>query len=239
MQIIFFSRSRLRDTAILVLALAMLGTGQEGYAQGKSGNAGGHGAANAASHSGGASESRGANGNGAHGQSDHSQNASGQRGGPNGPAFASVLKGLNAYHANPKAFENAAKDSQVGRIATYVNAVKASDDLYQQWTVAYNAYSQLEGSYDGRSGDEIMADIDALDPDADSYAEDLTSLEAELDALNDYETELAALRETSNEMGAAYQDAEAEQDTALSEATGGRTLTDEEEKQINDLISSR
>ncbi len=176
--------------------------------------------------------------------------ASGDHGSRGKGAIASELKGLNAMHASPTAMANAAPGSQVGRIATYKEAAETTKSEYSEWQEAYTAYMDFKGSYDGPGVAELNEQIDAattvnsrieeeiaaLDPTAPDYDSnlaaleaqkvDIDALEAQLETAEDYETELARLKDASNAQGEEYQQAKTEEEEALEGATGGRTLSE-------------
>lgn len=78
--------------------------------------------------------------------------------------MASELKGLNAYHASPTAFENAAPGSQVGLIAAYRKAALAAqaDDAQLAADKAALAAALDDPNYQGPpSVDELQAIVAA------------------------------------------------------------------------------
>lgn len=169
--------------------------------------------------------------------------------------LASELKGLNAVHANPNALENASPNSQVGRIALYRDAARATivageavtlaegdlalaqDDL----VTAIAALDAYDASYSGRLLSDIDADIAALDPADPAYQTTLDALTAERDAAVSYEegrVQLAADLDAAttgvfdaeaalDEATTAAEDAQASEDEALLTASNGRDLSDE------------
>lgn len=169
--------------------------------------------------------------------------------------LASELKGMNAVHASATALANAAPNSQVGRIAAYRDAALATiaagtavadaqaalDAALADQAQAQADLDALNGSYTGRTSDEINTDIAALDPAAPDYQEKLDGLNAELTAAQDYGSQKAALEaavadattavtgaETvMAEAQAALDSAQATEDGALSTAANGRTLSPE------------
>lgn len=194
---------------------------------GGNGNAGGNGASNAGGNGNGNSGSLGAVG---HSATRGNANASGQG------AMASMLQGLNAYRANPNAASSAAPNSQVGRIAAYVNASSETQAAYQEWTRAYNEYLAFRDSYDGLSRNEIEAQIAALDTEAETYDAELASLREQLAALDAHEDETSNLAQISNTFAETYERLGQAEDDALEAAAGGRALSAEEEQQLRDLL---
>ncbi len=97
-------------------------------------------------------------------------------------AIASELKGLNAYHASAAAFENAAPNSQVGRIATYRAAALAAqdagaavDDAGLALGAAEQSLSDAQAAYDAaaQSGSATQEELDALQADIDAAQDDV------------------------------------------------------------------
>ena len=108
------------------------------------------------------------------------------------------LKSLNATKANIAAFANSNSNSKIAAIALYkesaIETVAASN---QYDTVSLNLESSLNvwretkeqldslvNNYTGRLADDIKADLDALDPDSETYQADLASLEEEKTTYN-------------------------------------------------------
>ena len=151
-------------------------------------------------------------------------------------ALASELKGLNAAHANPTALDNADPDSQVGRIATYRDAAQDTQDAQATVDGTQQAIDDLVAAYDGRSTDEILADIDALDPDDDGYDDALAELEAELEQAEAHEAELAELEAELAEALLAYDTALADEEEALLAASDGRVLSDAALAELRSLL---
>lgn len=127
-------------------------------------------------------------------------------------AIASELKGLNAYHASSTAFENAAPNSQVGRIAAYREAAMATqdagaavDDAELALGAAEQTLSDAQAAYDAakQSGSATQEELDALQADIDAAQGDMDLAQADYDtAVEDAETltmaEEEALLEASN-----------------------------------------
>lgn len=170
-------------------------------------------------------------------------------------ALHSELKGLNAVHASASALENAAPNSQVGRIAAYRDAalatiaaaeVAAGADLGVQEALERLAMEEseleaLSSGYTGRTSAEVQADIDGLDPADPDYAAKLADLDAELDGAVAHETEVAAgqlevdaarsdlaiSEALASEAEANLVTAETAEADALGIASNGRTLSDD------------
>jgi hypothetical protein len=108
------------------------GGGNSGNGNG-GGNSGGNGGGNSGGNGGGNSGGNGGGNAGGNSGSNSGGNSDGNTKSNNSnknitkdnskPSFNSVMKGLNAYKANKNAFENANSNSQVGRIASYVEAI--------------------------------------------------------------------------------------------------------------------
>ena len=176
----------------------------------------------------------GGNGNGQSAQ--HSQSAS-QGGGtqagakPGKGGLASELKGLNAVKANPNALENAAPNSQVGRIAAYRDAALVTGEKAAALAQAREDLAGLPAPT--RTLTEIEAEIAALDPAAVDYADKLAALEAEKAATESYADAAAIVAAAEAELEAA---AEAEH-AALLTASNGRELSDEAIAYIRDVLN--
>lgn len=159
------------------------------------------------------------NGNGdrgGHGDRGGNGNGNGQ--------MARELQGANAANANDRAFENASPNSQVGRMAELRDAMEEAQDEYDAWRDAYRDYVEHRGGYDGRDTEAIQREIDALDPDSDTFADDLDRLEQELRVAQEHEDELDRLMRESNDAMEAYED---EIEPAVLTATNGRELSPE------------
>ena len=69
------------------------------------------------------------------------------------------MKGLNAYKANKNAFENANSNSQVGRIASYVDAIAVRKSSFSNLLEVQKKKDDFLSSYEGRNSEEIETDI--------------------------------------------------------------------------------
>jgi len=136
-------------------------------------------------------------------------------------ALASELKGLNAVKANPNALEHASPNSQVGRIAAYRDAAEITIGAAADLADAEAALAALD--VPTREIDAIDAEIAALDPNADGYAEALAALEAERANVEAYGEAVAAV-DIATEQLLGADDAEK---AALLIASGGRDLSAE------------
>jgi len=108
------------------------------------------------------------------------------------------LKSLNAAKANIAAFANSNSNSKIGKIALYKEAALetvAANNQYDDaslnlesslniWRETKEQVDSLVNNYTGRLADEIKADLDALDPDSETYQADLASLEEEKTTYN-------------------------------------------------------
>jgi len=111
---------------------------------------------------------------------------------------AKDLKSLNAAKANIRALTKASDNSKIGKISIYKNAAletiaakerlgSASINLEKSTTIWTQAKEKLDAffkSYDGRSSEDIQADLNALDISSDSYFDDKANLEKEKSAFN-------------------------------------------------------
>ena len=223
------------------------------------GNAGGNGPGNGGGNGGGHSLSgtsdstAGSNStssqSGHSGQSAKSENGS-KIGGSNQGSIHSELKGLNAAHASLTALNNAAPNSQVGRIATYRNAALATDAQATTLAASVKAYNDYVGSYTGPTAAElqtqidaanganaaVQGQIDALDPTSSTYAADKANLEAQmtdttsltsdLQQAQTYEANLSTLQQAVTTDQTTYNTDLATEQQSLSTASGGRTLSE-------------
>ena len=108
------------------------------------------------------------------------------------------LKSLNAAKANIAAFANSNSNSKIAAIALYKESALETVAASNQYdTVSLNLESSLNvwretkeqldslvNNYTGRLADDIKADLDALDPDSETYQADLASLEEEKTTYN-------------------------------------------------------
>ena len=106
------------------------------------------------------------------------------------------LKSLNAAKANIAAFANS--NSKIAAIALYkksaLETVAASNQYdvaslnlesnLNIWRETKEQYFSLVNNYTGRLAGDIKADMDALDPDSETYQADLASLEEEIKTYN-------------------------------------------------------
>lgn len=235
-------------SSLLVTPALFSAPGDAAFAQGKSAeHAGGNGNSSGGNNS--ASSNTRASGNGnasengnAGGNSNATNRANGSAGGNAGGngngqgAGASILQGLNAYKANPNAASNANPNSQVGRIAAYVEASAETGSAYEAWKQAYNEYLTFKNSYEGPSLSELEVLIESLDTESETYKADLTALQAQVSALEAYEVQTATLAQVSNSFAGAYDEAKQAQDEALQTAAGDRALSAEEEQLLRDAL---
>ena len=140
---------------------------------------------------------------------------------PNHGALASELKGLNAVKANSNALENAAPNSQVGRIALYQDAALATIAVQNDLSQAAADLAALP--VPERDLATIDSAIAALDPAAETYANDLAILTAERAAAQTFADAVAAV-DLAAQAAAQAQSAE---EAALLVASDGRVLSDE------------
>lgn len=147
-------------------------------------------------------------------------------------ALASELKGLNAAHANPTALANAAPNSQVGRIASYRDAVLAVDQAPEKLAAKEDELAALAESdaYSDRTTDEIEAEIAALD--ADATTEERQALEDELQAAEQRD----ALEEDIANLQHTIDNADTITSEALLAASNGRELSDAALAELHRLL---
>ena len=135
--------------------------------------------------------------------------------------LASELKGLNAVKANPHAMEHASPNSQVGRIATYRDAALVTLEAQAALDTADAELALLP--VPARDLETIDADIGALDPLAEGYAESLTALETERTGTQSFLDATAAVEAAALELDTAA----TTEEEALLAASKGRILSDE------------
>ena len=180
------------------------------------------------------------------------------------PNISSQLKSLNAAKANLSALINASSKSKVGKIAIYkeraLATIQAESDrdvasdesqtLYSDWQKSLQQYEELLKNYDGRSPEEILADIANLDSSLDTYESDLEKLELEKLQYNSYVEDVNKLALTVNTTADAYDDSvenlnelsniydetlQKEEDFLISELNAG-DLSDDGIKQLRNLL---
>ncbi len=141
------------------------------------------------------------------------------------PYGSDKLRNLNASKAAAPAFRNASPNSNVGKIATYQAAADAYYDLRGDLYDARKELRDLNEGYDGRSSDDIVEDIEALDPADTEYEEKLSGLEDELREAESYEETYDALRGEVKELRVDTLVAQKEAEYAFFEASKGAVLT--------------
>lgn len=149
---------------------------------------------------------------------------------------ASELKGLNAANANRKAFQNAAPNSQVGRIAAYQKAAGEFYDLRDNLKTSGAKLNALEAAYDGRSSKEIINDIASLDPNDPNYDQALRELTSELKPARRYEVARADLVEDIQETKAELPKAARDARSSFLSASSGRKISPEAMEELHFLL---
>ena len=132
-----------------------------------------------------------------------------------------TLGALNAAHANPNAFANAAPNSRVGKIAAYMAAVEASATAEQAVADAKTAL------------DQALADVAAAQAALSSGTVDRATAQANLDTAN------AALEAAQAGYDAAVEAAEttaADEQAAIEAASNRETVTAEMVDAVRDLL---
>lgn len=128
------------------------------------------------------------------------------------------LKSLNAAKANIAAFANS--NSKTAAIAVYKEAALKTITASNQYnTASFNLESSLNvwqetkeqldslaTNYTGRLADDIQADLDALDPNSESYQADLASLNEEKTTYNSFVISYNTLAGIVNEHVATVED---------------------------------
>tara|TARA_B110000208_G_scaffold183393_1_gene236078 strand:- start:391 stop:1140 length:750 start_codon:yes stop_codon:yes gene_type:complete len=177
---------------------------------------------------------------------------------------ARELKSLNAAKANIAAFVNSNSNSKIGKIALYKDAALETVAANNQYDVAsFNLESSLNvwretkeqldslvTNYTGRLADDIKADLDALDPDSETYQADLASLEEEKTTYNAFVLTYNSLADIVNEDVASidsdkvslsnaqkqYEEALAMEQTILSEELNSPNLSVEALAELRSLL---
>ena len=177
---------------------------------------------------------------------------------------ARELKSLNAAKANIAAFVNSNSNSKIGKIALYKDAALETVAANNQYDVAsFNLESSLNvwretkeqldslvNNYTGRLADDIKADLDALDPDSETYQADLASLEEEKTTYNAFVLTYNSLADIVNEDVASidsdkvslsnaqkqYEEALAMEQTILSEELNSPNLSVEALAELRSLL---
>ena len=130
------------------------------------------------------------------------------------------LKSLNAAKANIAAFANSNSNSKTAAIAVYREAALKTITASNQYnTASFNLESSLNvwqetkeqldslaTNYTGRLADDIQADLDALDPNSESYQADLASLNEEKTTYNSFVISYNTLAGIVNEHVATVED---------------------------------
>jgi hypothetical protein len=146
---------------------------------------------------------------------------------PRGPSVHSELKGANAYHASPTALEHANEDSRVGKVAAYLAAAQTTISAGSAATAAQDTLDAYMENDPGYTAAEIQAQIDALDPESETYDEDQAELLSLLDIATTYEAGLAPLQDEAERLAAEAAAAAAAEGDTLLVLTDGRTLSDD------------
>ena len=132
-----------------------------------------------------------------------------------------TLGALNAAHANPNAFANAAPNSRVGKIAAYMAAVEASATAEQEVADAKTAL------------DQALADLAAAEEAVASGTPDATTAQAELEAAKAAVEAAEAAYDAAVE---AAQTAAADEQSAIEAASNRETVTAEMVDAVRDLL---
>ncbi len=140
-------------------------------------------------------------------------------------ASASELGALNAAHASPKALENAAPNSRVGRIAAYRDAVLAGE------TVAADLAEKTLARDSLTPPSRPIADIElaaaTAETDAMTTSQTVAQLEADLAAAGGTDPDIEAALSAARDADAVAQAAKAEVDAELAAAVEYQALSDE------------
>lgn len=160
------------------------------------------------------------------------------------PLFAAItdrygddkLRNLNAAKASPVAFLNASPNSNVGKIAAYQESAQDYYDDRERLQRRKARLERLEESYDGRSSDDVLDDIEALDPESDTYEGDLAELEKELDEAETFEADRRKLQKgvITAKRDVVESGKQAEED--FFDASKGREVTPKVLSQLNRIL---
>lgn len=239
-------RSLLLAASVSGLALAPMAFGvvalmpDTAAAQGASGNAGGGNAGGGdRGRSGDAPGQSGDRGASASAASNSGGSAAASNAGGRG-ALASELGGLNAANASPQALANAAPNSQVGRIATYRDASLAAAESGEAYAALEAELNEeilaLEAQLDGRTSEELEAQLATLMDDEEATDEEIAALQAELDEVRALEDSVIALDEELAEAGQEYFALIDSAEDALLAASNGQTLSPEARAELHSLL---
>ncbi|MEJ1991684.1 MAG: hypothetical protein P8X50_08215 [Maritimibacter sp.] len=142
-------------------------------------------------------------------------------------AVRSELKGANASHANESALEHASANSRVGMAATYRDAAQVTIEAEAAATDAQAALDAYEQAHAGLTPEELQAGIDALDPESETYDEDLAALQEALEAASQPDEELIALQDAADQATEELQAAVDAEGDALLNLTDGREISED------------
>ena len=143
------------------------------------------------------------------------------------PDGSDKLRNLNASKAASAAFANASPNSNVGRIASYQQAAEDYYELRDDLADARRDLRDFEDSYDGRSSEEIQADIDDLDPGDEGYEDAKMVLEEELMEAEEFEEARDDLQDGVRDLRTETLIASKEAEEAFNLASKGEILTTE------------
>lgn len=141
------------------------------------------------------------------------------------PDGSDKLRNLNASNAAAAAFANASPNSNVGKIATYQAEAEEYYALRDELFEARTDLGDFNDAYDGRSSEEILDEIAALDPTLPGYEETLAGLEEELSDADAFEDARDDLLDDFRDLRRAVLIAAKEAEAAFYEASKGSTLT--------------
>jgi hypothetical protein len=175
--------------------------------------------------------------------------------------IARALGGANASHASAQAFANASDDSMLGRLREVHGLFGESDAARTALGEATAALEEFAATYDGRTPEEIAADItrveeeigtldtqlvdgaitqEEYDTAAAPLNEELAGYLDEQTALAEFETERTALEDAVAEAEDAYSDALTAEDEALAGVTNPvHELTDEAREVLRNRLNER
>ncbi len=152
------------------------------------------------------------------------------------PYGSDKLRNLNASNAAAPALQNAAPNSNVGKIASYQLEASEYYELRAELYETRRNLRTLNENYDGRTSDEIADDIADLDLDDPEYDDKLDTLERELLEAEAYEEIRDNLRADVKDLRVDTLVAQKEAEYAFFQASKGEVLTKDTLSDLHDNL---
>ncbi|WP_171126575.1 MULTISPECIES: hypothetical protein [unclassified Ruegeria] len=152
------------------------------------------------------------------------------------PYGSDKLRNLNASNAAAPAFQNAAPNSNVGKIASYQFEASEYYELRAELYETRRNLRALNENYGGRSSDEIADDIADLDLGDPNYDDKLDTLERELLEAEAYEEIRDNLRADLKDLRVDTLVAQKEAEYAFFQASKGEVLTTDTISDLHDNL---